>query len=240
MLEENDDTTQYFYAKALLTLLFTDEFPMELERIKGFIPIDSIDTIHALKNMVETYQDVFDEQMKKNVLAFVQYLRFDYATRHPDEKEEIYNTANEIITILNNCSGKAIPQFVLSQTRHRHYGLSTTLGTIFVARDMFKCIKFANVVDFNILVTHSIIVDDEQFEEESDIFSDVDIDYTTNLRAILFECPELLDDELFIRRTKKVLDKLGEKMRETDPKEISHFGDVKRNYQYCIRHVSNI
>ncbi len=238
MFEDNDDIIRYFLTKGLLALLFAENFELVFSEVGNVIPIESpddIDLVEAFKRIVEIYHDIFDEKMKANVKAFIQYLRFDYAEKNPSVKGKVYSIVNDILELLSTCSDRDILKFGVSQAYHRHYSMTSILGAIPFYRNLFERIKFDNVIDFNILIAQSSLFTDEDFESEAASMSELENDYTTNLCAIFCECPELMNDTLFMKRSRMVLSLIEEHLNTTSPQDIKHYGLVKRNLQYCLR-----
>ena len=236
----NKEELQYLGIKSILSILYSDNYDYDFEYVRQILNIDDISTLYMLSSIIEVHQHVFDEQMKKNASQLVDYFRFDYVKEHPEQKSQVFKIANEVISQINTCDDSQMILFVAGQMRLRYYLSKGVIGSVMNPELALPYLKINNKDDFHMIVMHSDLCSDEEFEEYAKVFSKVDFDYIANMSAIITECPTLLKDPVFYSRLKEVTEKLHQNLEQTttESSDSIPIKDIKKMYKKYLKAIN--
>ena len=213
--EEN--ILQYLYFKGISSIVFSNDYTRQLEKVSSIIQLDSIGSIQVLEEISETFQDIMDNQMKANISSLIMYYRFDYCEKNPDDKKEVYDIANRIIYNINSCSMKKSYPFVYNELNIRRSKRISIPNLIRYFPDYWQLVKTEITDDFFVLYAQTEYFSDESFVSILEKLTDEDFGYASKVLSILSEFPSLIKDKTFGQRTKTTIGIL--ESRIANPKE---------------------
>ena len=152
---DEQDILEYIYFKGICALIFTDDYEYELERVSKTIQLDSIGTIQILEEATGALKDVMDKQMQSNILNLVSYFRFEYSKEHPEDKKEVFDIANNIITMVNSSTMSKAFQFTYNEMKIRRAKGVGFVQTMRYFSDYWQLVKDETVGDFYVLFSHT-------------------------------------------------------------------------------------
>lgn len=207
---DTEEGLAYLGVKGILALLYTDEFEKEFEYVSFYTDIEDPNFLVVLEQIIKEYTGMVDEEMKQNILRIISYFRFEHTKEHPENKKTVYDLANRIIELLNHSNGKNMSSWVSSQVLTRYRSRSSAFKALINPEDAIPYIKLINVDDFQMLVVHSNLVDEEEFK---DFISEVSgMDYIASINGLISEEKDLLTDPTFVSRVRYVSDKIKDEM----------------------------
>lgn len=209
---EEMEINKYFVFKGLLSLLYDENYDKRLEIIQDVLIMDNDNFLVPLTYLMNNYKNVIDKKMQSNVDKIVELFRDEYVKAFPEKKEEIYDSVNAIIVLNNSCDTRGLRGFIKHEWTLRfdaeNFDYIEFCGKL---DDAYTQLKYLFTQDFDILYTH-LCCDEESFEEISEAFSDVNSVYMASINKMIYECPILLKDQLFVRRVNSVIVKLKENL----------------------------
>ena len=156
--------------------------------------------------------------MKDNMYCFASFLR----TVCDD-----YDGINELIVLINKCDDSKIKDIVSYEFMKRFCDKKIIKNALNNLDASFKLFKHMNVLDMNMLITHSEIYDLATFILISDVYASDSLEYMSSINMIINECPELLKDELFFSKIHFVCDRIY--LRIVDKGAMKVYKRFKKN-----------
>ena len=195
-----DDYETYFYTKFIQSLMYNDE--IFLSALKG-----NFDYYIFSEEFLTILEDFMANLIAKNALdnknrvyEIIAYVRKNAAFNDIDVKKRWYNFFNNLIVMLNqypySCS---IGYYLFEYTKRCNKRINLQNF------DQIKHLVQKSLgYDFLLLVINSDELDEETFDNSVEELINNEY-YFASLNAILYEYPELLQNEIFRRRVKKVI-----------------------------------
>ncbi len=228
----NYDTKEimgYLYLKGALSLIYSNNFSESFDFFNQILDIDDDYLLIIIKEYLNIWNDSIDINMKNNIYSLIQILRNNLVNIE-DKNRVIFRseTMNEIICCVNNANDVNMEKFIFDELRYRYSSIfmATKILVSIPINELKQYIEYCIQDDFYLLLTHSNILSDEEFDSQIRKFADKNIDYILNINCFLNEFPELFQDEIFKNRVLKVLNILK---LEIGNETISLFG--KANVQ---------
>lgn len=207
---DTEDGLAYLGVKGLLALLYTDDFDKEFEYVSFYTDIESPNLLVVLEQIIKGYIDMFDKDMKENVTKIISYFRFEHVKEHPENRKEVFDISNRLLELLRTANDRKMIYWISEQVLDRFRSRTYAIRSIINPNDAIDYMKLLNVDDFQMLIVHSNLVDEEEFKE---FIKDVSgMDYIACINILINEEPELLTDPTFIERVRYVSDKVKRDM----------------------------
>ena len=165
-----------------------------------------------------SYSNCMDKKMKDNLFTFISFLKID---------SDNIDTLNDLIVVINNCNDSKMLAMVHSEYRKRFASNKVANEAILNMDVSTRLLKNMNIRDFNILITHSKVYDDETFSDVSEIYSTDALEYMASINMIVRECPAALSDDLFFKRVHIIRDMMYPKI--SDKKVIKVYNKFRKN-----------
>lgn len=227
----------YIISKGIHTLVISEHYEEIFNVLSCIIKID-INVLNTVKDMVDYYEDIFDEQIENNIVKIVSYFRDDYVFENQKEKELIYDICNDIIIKINSktyiVNEDKLKQHILAEYKARGFNITKKLieGIESIPESYFELVKDFNYCDFRILVYTSFLVSDEDFNEFQNDFFSKNPFFINSLNILLDECPSLLENTQFKNRIKICLKSFKEYIDTNDV--YDNKGKALANKRYKI------
>lgn len=159
-------------------------------------------TLTALVIMTEAFLkyncNKMDNDMKNNMYLFINSLKKLY--KYTDE-------INNLIILVNKCDDSKIGYAIFDEFRRRFNDNRVALKAMGTLDYSVRLYKNMNVRDLNILITHKFY-DDKNFLLSTDIYATESLEYMSSVNMIIYECPNILEDQLLYARVHFVRDRI--------------------------------
>ena len=188
---DEQDILEYLYFKGLSSIAFADYYEREFERVTALIALDCFPAMQVLEEVASTYKDMMDDKMKKNILFLVSYYRFDYCKDHPEEKGEVFDLANDIISIVNTSTMNKAWAFTYNEMNIRRAKGPGFVNSVRYFNDYWDIVKHEASDDFYILYAHTRYFNDISFIGMLEEYAKENSGYASKINAILSEYPVL-------------------------------------------------
>lgn len=210
----DEDVQAYVGIKGIQALMCTTDFDQELEYLKEYLDPDDPNLLSVLIVILDSYHDMIDNDMRNNVLKIISYFRFTYAVEHPEEKKEVYELCNKVLESLSKCDDSRMSLWACDQTRVRYNSAKYGFSALINPNDAIPYLKLLMVDDLEMIVTHSPMVTDEEFEEFASEITN--IDYLLSMGLLMTECEALFTDPLFVKRVRYITSRIKEKLATSE------------------------
>ena len=201
-----EEFNEYFYSKFYQCLLYDEEiYNYSLKGKYDFYIFNStffevfINLSHHLIKL-----DVVEESIKDKIHSLISYIRNKAIYDDSETKKYYYDLFNKLIISLNINKFNDGEEFYLHEIAKRFNCIGKKINSNdFENKKEF--VKRSLGYDFIFLLYHTDEVDEETFDKSIYCLLN-DEYYFASLNAILYEYPELLKNETFKRRVKKVIE----------------------------------
>ena len=218
------DNDGYFYYKFINTLIFTNDYDEVFDSFLARYGQPRLLSLVMLNAIVLNLGSIIDDDMRRNILNFTDYLRDVFNDNNElfveteVTKEDCFNFCNEIINYVNGHSikGDELSYYCAEQLLLRGYGVIDRVKLTGKTRllSTFKWAKKLQVQDFAVLADFYEDKTGQLFELKKDEYSNPNYLYITSIIVLIQENPNLLNDENFLLRTKIILDKYKNNINE--------------------------
>lgn len=202
-----DGYSNYFYDKLIQAFLYSDLVYEDVKKGKYDFYVLSTSFIAEFIYLIESYIDykILDENLLNKIYTMIAYIKENANFVDKETKSYYHEIFNELILELIQSKDTDTSIFFKNEQRKRLNGLEIIVNFGKSSQEVIDFLKESISFDFVFLIYHTEIVDEIEFEKEIDTLM-LDEFYFASLNAILDECPEILKDEIFRRRVKKVIE----------------------------------
>ena len=187
----------YFYVKAIETCIF---FPGDgdiSKIIKDSNPLESYIVFQILDIILDINKHNMDATSTENAIRLVHFFKENYIEI---PKEELKEKVNNLLIKINNCDDSKMDEFIEKQLLKRHNNETLVKKMVSNLPSSIELVKSFIAFDFEVLVTHSYIKTDEEFDILASKYAKTNISYMGSINAIVSEYPDIKKNQLFMKR----------------------------------------
>lgn len=198
----------YFYVKSIEACVFLPdgldigEFLCASNHLEAYIVFQTLEII------IDENKHNMDETAKENARRVLYYFKDKYVEI---PAYEVTEKLNKILVAINKCDDSNINAFIEKQMFKRcndkKFAKQMALNKVYSLDVAKTCIA----KDFDILVTHSNMYNEEEFDKISNMFVENNSDYMGCINAIVSEYPDIMKNVLFKSRVEIVSTKIQSK-----------------------------
>lgn len=218
-----DGYSNYFYDKLIQAFLYSDLVYEDVKKGKYDCYILSTDFVAEFIYLIESYVDyqILDENSLEKVYTIIAYIKEKANYVDAGAKSYYHEIFNELILSLIRSKNNNVAIFFKNEKRKRLNGLEKIVNFRKSSQEVIEFLKESISFDFVFLIYHTEIIDENEFEKELDSLM-LDEFYFASLNAILYECPEILENEIFRKRVKKIIELNKKNIKSLADKSISN------------------
>lgn len=197
--------SDYFYTKFFECILYDDEIYDNTLHGKYNFYVFDINFLAVFINILEHFinLNILEEKRKYKIYSLMSYIRNNAIFDSIETKRYYCNIFNEFIIKLNTKKIDGSEEFYLNEIAKRFsYNDKKLRRQTYEKKKAF--VEKSLGYDFLFLIYHLDEVDEETFESSVDSLLN-DEYYFASLNAIIYEFPEILENETFKRRIKKII-----------------------------------
>lgn len=200
-----EELNGYLYVKFIESYMYNDELYRKVKKGEYDSYIFNEDFIEILIDFVNDFceSEILDLRKRTEIYDLLLYIGQRAQFENLETKRYYIDKFNELIRKLNTLQDRNVDSFYESQI-----GVRLNLAGKKITFE--ECERYKELVqeslgyDFIFLVNHTELVSQEDFDEQLESFVG-DNYYFYSLNQLLYEKPELFNDEVFKSRLKKII-----------------------------------
>ena len=216
------DNEGFFYFRYVNALIFTDEYNDILNEFYDRFGMPNLLFLAMLNVTVLNLDKIIDDDMERNILNLVKYFKDEYSNEHLEEKNEVFNLCNEIISYVNNnkFEGETVSIYCAKELARRGYSIFDRVS-LTSGKKLLKTFEFIKKIQVQDLYVLSTLYDDKTgdlYELNKEKYANPNLSYMSSIKINIEENPYYLDDKVFVQRVNEII-KLYEQNLEIQPLE---------------------
>ena len=239
---KNEETKVYYYSKLLQSYLYNDEIYKNINQGCFDAYVFDLYFIALLIDYVETYTSLDspyrDLTIKTRLYNLINHIRMDAKYSNMEIKKYYYDIFNDLIIKLNQTDEETnIEEWILTELVVRTEIKLKRIISYDKYYEYEDFVKRSLGYDFIFLTYLSDEINDDMFNESIELLANDEF-YFASLNDLLLNCPILLSNATFTKRTKKVLEYNLNHIDNSNPLKIRTF--IKKQINKHIKNLKNI